>query len=258
MIKNYSSTYFNIHNYIKSVLHRKYLFKHCRRKWEKAFALKFMIYNDIEISFSEGVYDILNIIKESRSNIIDKIIIPIKQTKCAECSKDFNSEKDNKELQFTLPCKCIFCNINCVKNYLDRYYILKNHSSVQFFCACGYLYSIKNTADFIIKLNSSNCYIKQKEFLIYILQYGIHKHCCRCGERTDSRNVFTAIGFSSETNRYLKYRDTIFSTKHYMCPKCYQQYIDKGESQIFCIHCQFEHFNISKLDLPYFDSCSIY
>ena len=175
--------------------------------------------------------DVIQILNEdlNEENIKDKLLNEIISEVCSSC---YNSEFPKIK---KLPCKCCFCNLNCLKKYLNqRKLLLKNKSNsdkniFEYFCFCGNKYNIQQLEE-LIKICDN---IQLEEFKNEINKY-INYNCCFC--------------CGNDKNYILNNGKTIFeicinknSFIHYLCSDCLKKKEIKVYSYINCLYCDCFH-----------------
>ena len=201
---------------------------------------KFIFSNKLlEVTYSHAI----NALSQYRPKYnFEYFINQIKNEICICCNANINENK-NKNFKpiIILPCKCILCSNNCVKEF---YYILMSGAYIkeEFICFCNKKYDLEKCLLMIEKYNEKkfNC----KEMIEFLFLKQNKNKCFLCLKE----NVNNKMCYVIEPKFYLNH-----IIKHFICNECY----DKDENflgqNIECNLCKRNHiidkFSESKNDI---------
>ena len=197
----------------------------------KKFIQKFPIivnyYNKQKKNFEEGYNLLIN-----KFNIDTQIKI-IKNTLCLGC---FHLLKINENcFFFQLPCKCVFCSIDCLKKFITAIPFNKMNSYI---CACGEEYDIIKLKYFVSFLSSHNLHKTKDDFIRYLYNKMKNK-CAKCNSIINfGNNQINIIEVSDvEAERIFN----ISKFNHLICDKCWKN-VSGENSKFICEICYSIHF----------------
>ena len=175
--------------------------------------------------------DVIQILNEdlNEDNIKNKLLNEIKSQVCSSC---YNSEFPKTK---KLPCNCCFCNVNCLKKYLNqRKLVLKkkinsDKNVFEYFCFCGNKYNMQQLEE-LIKICDDN---QLEELKNEINKYIIFNSCFSCGNDKNYilNNGKTIFKVSFNKNSFI----------HYLCSDCLNKKGIKTKSSINCLFCDSFH-----------------
>ena len=155
----------------------------------------------------------------------DYLMNQIKQEICIYCTI-----KINKKALIKLPCNCILCSSQCIKEF---YYILISSAYIkqEFICFCNKKYSIEDCLLLIEKLNEKKFDCKE---MIDLLFNKMYKNICFFCNKKNIGNYKECLLI--EPNFYLNR-----IIKHYLCFGCFNKNNNFIGQNINCQICKRNH-----------------
>jgi hypothetical protein len=196
-------------------------------KFIQKFPIVVNYYNKQKKNFEEGYNLLIN-----KFNIDTQIKI-IKNTLCLGC---FQFIKINENcFFFQLPCKCVFCSIDCLKKFITAIPFNKMNSYI---CACGEEYDIIKLKYFVSFLSSHNLHKTKGDFIRYLYNKMKNK-CAKCNSIINfGNNQINIIEVSDvEAERIFN----ISKFNHLICDKCWKN-VSGENSKFICEICYSIHF----------------
>ena len=181
----------------------------------------------IEVTYSHAI-NTLSIYRPKYN--FEYIIKQIKNDICICCNANINENNNtNLKPKIVLPCKCILCSDNCIKEF---YYILMSgvYIKEEFICFCNKKYSFDKCLLLIEKYNEKK--FDCKEMIEYLFLKQNKNKCFLCLKE----NVNNKICYVIEPKFYLNH-----IIKHYLCNECYDTNENYLGQNIECNICKRNH-----------------
>jgi hypothetical protein len=119
------------------------------------------------------------------------LIKEVKSTFCAECEKQIDTTSSCFSF-FILPCECILCSANCVKNYFKILFLIEPKKRIgDFICVCSNSYSpndLKQLYFFCRSNNLKNYKIKVLE----VFEERVFYQCMLCLQGRNDKGSFSS------------------------------------------------------------------
>ena len=183
----------------------------------------------MEVTYSHSI-DTLS--KYRPKYTFEYIIKQIKNEICICCNANINenkTENDKIKPKIILPCKCILCTDNCMKEF---YYILLSGAYIkqEFICFCNQKYNFEDCLLMIEKYNEKkyDC----KEMIEFILIKQNKNKCFICLEENKNNRTCMVIEPKFCLNHIIK---------HYLCDNCYSKNEYYLGQNIECKLCKRNH-----------------
>ena len=183
--------------------------------------------NKQKISFEEGNSYLLNKIN------IEMQIKTIKNNLCLGCFKFFQINQNT--FFFQLPCKCIFCSIDCLKKFINAIPFDKMNFYI---CACGEQYDLIKLKYFVSFLSSHNLIKAKNDFIRYIYNTMKNK-CAKCNNIINIQN--NQINIIEVNDIEAERIFNINKFNHLICDNCWKN-VGNDNSKFICETCNSIHF----------------
>ena len=183
--------------------------------------------NKQKINFEEGNNFLSNKID------IEMQIKTIKNHLCLGCFKFFQINENT--FFFQLPCKCIFCSIECLKKFINAIPFDKMSSYI---CACGEQYDLIKLKYFVSFLSSHNLIKAKNDFIRYIYNTMKNK-CAKCNNIINIQN--NQINIIEVNDIEAERIFNINKFNHLICENCWKN-IGNENSKFICETCNSIHF----------------
>ena len=213
--------------FIKKI--KKYFLDSFSTKISDFLPKKFIFSNKrVEVTYSHAL-NTLSIYRPKYN--FEYIINQIKNEICICCSANIYEKNNNKNIKpkIILPCKCVLCSDNCVKEF---YYILISgiYIKEEFICFCNEKYDFEKCLLFIEKYNEKkfNC----KEMINFLFLKQNKNKCFLCLKENSNNKICYVI----EPKFYLNH-----IIKHFLCNECYDKIENYLGQNIKCNLCKRSH-----------------
>ena len=239
LIKEFERKYFLFITQIKD-----YILKNKIKTYKNLYNEKFYPFMNNGLKICNVVFTIEHLKKFSYN--FQQYILIIKKKMCLNCQKNFTN---NNVIQ--VPCNCVFCSINCIKEFYTKYVNLNDINLTNICCLCCIEYSFP----LICQLRNLFQKYKLNQFAIKVtnlLNKKLAKNCAKCNSDLNKIKPISIIYNNNKINSSINQEnlDEKNSLKHFLCTNCF--YNLKKEKKIkeisfSCIYCKKIHYDIKTI-----------
>ena len=199
--------------------------------------------------------DAYNILKKESQFDVKEYILNLKNSLCLSCFNYLNINENT--FYFQLPCKCIFCCLDCLRKFLA---VAPFHMMGNYMCICGEEYDLI-TLKYMINFLSAHHFKKQQTQMFKFIYEKIKNKCAGCdkeitlsGDEKSNINILEVQDY--EVEKVLN----ITKFNHLLCDHCWKE-IKKDNKKFICPMCNSIHTitnKISKAGRKVSGSCVIF